>query len=99
MSPGYQTLMTEIRGPVLLVTEEAARVLNVAPGTLAVWRCTKRYPLPFVRVGRAIRYRLEDLEAFIMARRAAGDGKREISTAPEHAKRGKHAKGTARASA
>jgi len=36
--------------------------------TLDNWRCTKRYPLPYVRVGRAIRYRRADLDAFIASR-------------------------------
>lgn len=40
----------------LLTTREAAALLKVAPGTLEVWRSSKRYPLPFVRVGRAVRY-------------------------------------------
>jgi len=41
--------------------------------TLAVWRCTKRYPLSFVRVGRLVRYRLSAIEAFLRARTENGD--------------------------
>jgi hypothetical protein len=33
----------------LLTTVQAARVLDVTPGTLEVWRTTKRYPLPYVK--------------------------------------------------
>jgi excisionase family DNA binding protein len=56
----------------LLNTEQAAAVLQVTPGTLMVWRCTKRYPLRFIRVGRLIRYRASDLEAFLAARTMSG---------------------------
>jgi hypothetical protein len=52
----------------LLTRFEAARFLGVAPNTLAVWACTNRYSLPFVKVGRKVMYRLSDLEAFILVR-------------------------------
>ena len=45
--------------------EEAARYLGVTPRTLAVWACTKRYPLPYVKIGRLTKYRKADLDAFI----------------------------------
>ena len=47
---------------------EAAQILDLKPGTLQVWRSTKRYPLPYVKVGRLVRYRQSDLEAFLAAR-------------------------------
>jgi excisionase family DNA binding protein len=56
----------------LLSTEQAAKTLGVTPGTLMVWRCTKRYPLRFVRIGRKIRYREEDLIKFIESRTMSG---------------------------
>ncbi|HEY1999399.1 helix-turn-helix domain-containing protein [Paraburkholderia sp.] len=43
----------------------AAAYLGTKPQTLAVWACTKRYPLPYVKIGRRVMYRLADLEAFI----------------------------------
>jgi len=46
----------------------AAEFLAVSPGTLRVWRCTGRVPLPFVKVGRAVRYRMRDLERFVESR-------------------------------
>ncbi len=49
----------------LVDTKQAAKILDVSPHTLDVWRATNRYPLPFVRIGRKIRYRLSDLYAFI----------------------------------
>jgi hypothetical protein len=40
----------------LLTGDEAAKILDVTPGTLQVWRSTGRYKLPFVKVGRNVRY-------------------------------------------
>lgn len=49
----------------LLPTREAATILGIKPGTLEVWRSTRRHPLPFVKVGSAIRYKRSDLQKFI----------------------------------
>ena len=60
---------------VLVDTKTAARLLGLYNHhTLEVWRSTKRHPgLCYHRVGRAIRYRIADLEAFLTAN-AVGDG-------------------------
>lgn len=52
----------------LLTREEAAAILGVKAQTLAVWHSYRRYPLPVVKVGRAVRYRLADIERFIESR-------------------------------
>lgn len=52
----------------LLDEQQAAQHLNVSPGTLSVWRSTGRYALPFVKVGRRVRYRLADLDSWIQER-------------------------------
>lgn len=52
----------------LLDEKQAASVLNVKPGTLSVWRSTGRYSIPFVKVGRSVRYRLSDLNAWLESR-------------------------------
>ncbi|WP_229379833.1 helix-turn-helix domain-containing protein [Fibrella forsythiae] len=52
----------------LLDRKSAARYLRVSPGTLAVWDCTKRYDLKPIKIGRAVRYRRSDLDAFIEQR-------------------------------
>ncbi len=52
----------------LLTKEEVSDILGVSVGTLAVWRATKRYNLPYVKSGRLVRYRIEDIEAFIKSR-------------------------------
>lgn len=49
----------------LVDERRAAEILGVRPNTLSVWRCTRRYDLPYVKVGRTVRYRLTDLQAFI----------------------------------
>ena len=45
-------------------TEQAAAILDVKKSTMEAWRCRGGGPL-FVRYGRAIRYREEDLDRFI----------------------------------
>lgn len=52
----------------LLTPAETAQILGVKIATLAVWRSARRYPLAYVRVGRRIRYKAEDVQAFIEAR-------------------------------
>jgi excisionase family DNA binding protein len=49
----------------LLTRDQAAKYLGIKTSTLAVWACTKRYNLAFIRVGRLCKYRLADLDAFI----------------------------------
>ncbi len=53
----------------LLSRQEAARLLGVKVATLEVWASTRRYELPFVKVGRLVKYRLSDLQAFVEERR------------------------------
>ena len=51
----------------LLTTEAAAELLGLKRQTLDTWRCLGRYNLPYVRLGRTIRYRRADLERFVEA--------------------------------
>ena len=48
----------------LITSEEAARILGVQPQSLAVWRLHGKN-LPFVKVGRLVRYRRDELERWI----------------------------------
>ena len=59
---------TAVEAPKLLTTDQAATHMNIKPQTLIIWRSTKRYPLPFIRVGRSIRYRVEDLDRWLESR-------------------------------
>jgi predicted DNA-binding transcriptional regulator AlpA len=50
----------------LLDDAESAKFLGLKnPKTLAVWRSTKRYPIPYVKLGRMVRYRKKDLQALL----------------------------------
>lgn len=48
--------------------KEAAEILGIREETLAVWRSTKRYPLSYVKIGRKVFYRGQDLKNFIESR-------------------------------
>lgn len=52
--------------------KQAAEYLGVKEQTLACWVTTKRYALPYVKVGRLVKYRRADLEAFIEKNRVDG---------------------------
>ena len=43
----------------------AAEFLGVKAHTLAVWATTNKYKLPYVKIGRLVKYRISDLEAFV----------------------------------
>ena len=40
----------------LLTTNETADLLGVSPGSLAVDRCRARWRIPYMKVGRIVRY-------------------------------------------
>lgn len=52
----------------LTPTETAEYLGGMSVDTLAVWRATKRYPLPYLKVGRLVRYRKLDLDVFLASR-------------------------------
>jgi len=52
----------------LLTEDQTAAILQVSAGTLSVWRSTGRYNLPFVKIGRKVRYRAGDLRQFMESR-------------------------------
>lgn len=49
----------------LVSRQEAADILNVQPQTLAKWASAQRYDLPYIKVGKAVRYRRSDLREFM----------------------------------
>lgn len=65
--PLKQALRTE-----LVLPEEAAAFLRTTVNVLATWRCTGRHDLPFVKLGRSVRYRWTDLEDFVAKRVVEG---------------------------
>ena len=52
----------------MLAERDAARFVGFTTATLKAWRQTGRGPA-FVRVGRSVRYRVADLDAFLAAHR------------------------------
>ncbi|MCI0626794.1 MAG: helix-turn-helix domain-containing protein [Acidobacteria bacterium] len=58
----------------LLTETEVSQKLDVTKPCLRRWRHEGR-GLPFVRVGRLVRYRFEDIEAFIAENRQEINGK------------------------
>jgi predicted DNA-binding transcriptional regulator AlpA len=52
----------------LLTEQQAADRLGVATGTLRVWRCTRRYPLAWIKIGKAVRYDPREIDRFVADR-------------------------------
>ena len=52
----------------LMDTADAAQHLGVTTRTLEVWRCTKRHAIPYIKVGRLVRYRCKDLDGWLESR-------------------------------
>jgi len=52
---------------ITMTTPEAARYLGLAVSTLNKWRCLGGGP-KFLKLGRAVRYRQADLEAYLSSR-------------------------------
>lgn len=52
----------------LLDEKEAADYLAITPGTLSVWRSTGRYNIPFVKVGKCVRYSRIALDEWLESR-------------------------------
>jgi len=56
----------------LLSSAEAARYLGIQPHTLSVWRCEKRYQLPYLKIGSRVFYAKADLDRWLESRRREG---------------------------
>jgi len=57
--------MTETNPDELLDTKQAAQVLTLKSQTLDLWRTTKRVAIPYLKLGRSVRYRRGDLTAYL----------------------------------
>jgi hypothetical protein len=53
------------KGQSLISPEQAAEHLNVTARTLANWRSRGTPNVPFSKIGRCVRYRISDLNAYI----------------------------------
>ena len=65
------SVLSAIR-PDFLTETEAADYLSLKQHTLAVWRSTGRYGLPFVKIGSKVRYRRDELDAWMKSRTVGG---------------------------
>jgi len=65
MSKESLTLDRLLKSNHLLTSKGAAEYLGINPRTLEVWRCTKRYSIPYIKVGRLVKYRRNDLDFFL----------------------------------
>lgn len=52
----------------LLTDAQLAKLLRTKRHTLAVWRCSKRHGLPYLRIGRKPYYRKQDVLDWLAAR-------------------------------
>ena len=52
----------------LLTNKQAAEYIGVTPNTMEIWRSTKRYAIPYIKVGRLVKYRREALDAWLESR-------------------------------
>jgi excisionase family DNA binding protein len=68
-TPSYKQPKDEI-----FCNTDAAEYIGVTPRTLEVWRCTKRYQIPFIKVGRLVKYRKSALDAFLESRTVGAEG-------------------------
>jgi excisionase family DNA binding protein len=57
----------------LLTREQASEFLGVSKGTLEVWACTKRYNLKYIKIGKNVRYRMQDLLNFLEEQTKGGN--------------------------
>lgn len=67
-------MVAEVHPPKLLTCEQAAEILGLKVQTLASWRLNQRHGLPFIRVGRSIRYREQDLLDWLRTRTVGAVG-------------------------
>lgn len=45
----------------LMTPDQAASLLGISPRTLATWRSTGRYSVPYIKVGSKVRYPRKNL--------------------------------------
>ncbi len=68
---GFAACHTTANFVSLLSNEEAAEYIGVRKETLDAWRCIGRYQIPHIKVGRLVKYRKSDLDAWLESRRVA----------------------------
>jgi len=69
-APGVASHMPSLAR--LLTEKEAAKILGTSTQYLVKWRFRGQPVVQFIQIGRMIRYRQADLDAFVAARVVAG---------------------------
>ena len=49
----------------LFTNKEAAEYLGIKENTLTIWRNSRKYDIPYIQVGRKIKYKKSDLDKFL----------------------------------
>ena len=57
----------------LMTEREVAALLHLAPNTLAIWRCRGIDGPPYMKLGRAVRYRRTDVMSWLKSREVVGE--------------------------
>jgi excisionase family DNA binding protein len=60
----------------LLTPEQVAKSLHTTTGVLATWRHTGRYDLPFIKMGRKVLYKADDVQNWLDSRMQNHTGER-----------------------
>ena len=63
-----ELLTTLTENVVLFTNDQAAKYIGVTPGTMEVWRSTKRHIIPYIKVGRLVKYRKQALDTYLTSR-------------------------------
>ena len=71
----------------LMTPDQVAEILGLSVHTLEKWRVTRRN-LPFLKIGRKVRYRAQDIADFLEPKQAASRGRRARKAAYLHASTG-----------
>jgi predicted DNA-binding transcriptional regulator AlpA len=56
----------------LLTDPEFAKYCRLSPGTPAVWRSENRHSVPYIKIGRSVRYRFGDVKKWLKSREKGG---------------------------
>lgn len=57
-----------VEKPEYMSTQTAAVYMGLKPQTLSAWRCSGRYCLPFLKVGRKVLYKKTDVDTWMSER-------------------------------
>ena len=69
MKDAWRKDWESIKSGRLISTKELAKILNIGVSTIEQGRITGSFPIGFIRIGRTIRYRVDDVEKFLSSHR------------------------------